>query len=1559
MENRLPPAEIKKMVSDWNRTSAYYPRDKTYVELFEEQAVKTPGQMAVSYRDQALCYRELNERANQLAHVIREKYRMLWREEVQGDTLIGLYVDRSANMIVGMLGIMKAGGAYVPFDSADPVERLKFKINDCGCRMVLTSTEKVKDLLFLTETETLPLSLDGGYRTEIEKAPADNPIHINKPTDLAYVIYTSGSTGRPKGVMIEHRTLINLCYANRKLLRIDPESRVLQFASPAFDASVWEIFPALAFGAPLFIVDDATRKSSEALSGYLRDNRVSLATLPPAYLPLMPEMDLPHLKTLIVAGDVCGPHLFELWGKNRRMINAYGPTESTVCATLHEFESGDSHINIGGPIPNVKVYILDEGLRPVPVGTEGELYIGGECLARGYFNRPKLTAERFILNPFAGGEDKANSRLYKTGDLARWLPQGEIEFVGRNDFQVKIRGFRIELGEIENRLTKFPKIEQCVVTVHEEAGNKDLCAYYVQKVPEADSGREGMGVAEWEKLYEDVYTREESQTINTFDIEGWNSAFTGEPIPENEMREWVDATVERISEYQPERIFEIGCGSGLLMYPLLPACTHYTGIDFSNEIIGRHQAAFQKLGIQNAAVATARADRIRQSGIIHPGEADTVIINSVIQYFPNVAYLESVIRDSLDLIETGRIFIGDVKDYRLIEEFHSTLTEHQMARRGTVAGGDKFENAVAASVKNEKELLVAPEYFIELCRKYPKITGIELLPKRGRSLHEMNRYRYDVVLKVNAPGEKLDLPWKEVADLEREIARDCECFAIADYPNVRVLDVCGSRAALRKTGDASASKEADDAGEKYLGVEDLHGLAAKNGYALYVALSASKAAYDLVFFRASVTRAAVANALSERFLSRTMDPGIERYNVPATVSQNRISPVKLRNFLAEDLPDYMIPAFFVELETMPLNTSGKIDLKSLPNPGSALSAGDEYVPARNETEKLIAGIWCDLLGLSRVGVQDSFFNVGGNSLKVIQLSMKITAKTGKTLSARTIFINDTVEKQARILDEMETKGVDGIGRAEGKDDYPIINAQARMVLVNKMDPGNTAYNVPIFYKTKDRIDPNRLRRALNEIAGKQESLRTFFIEKDDDIRQKIIDHADFEIALEERTIPASAVDATLTDFVRPFILDRAPLWRVGLFRVENEVCNYLLFDFHHVILDGLSVGLFLRYLQDAYKGLELPEPAAQSKDYAAFQIKFRDSETYRQQAAYWKAEFAGEVPLLELPTDKPRPREKSYRGSGLSVEVPTPVREGLKKLERETGATPFMIMFSVFNILLKKYTGQNDLVVGVPSFGRKHEDILFTIGMFVGTLPIRSQIPGGATALDYILALKQKVVDAVSNEDYPLEELVASLDMDRQSGRNPLFDVMFALWEGSDLTLDLDDGLVLIKIREEIRTEKFDLTAYVFEDDDRSEVFFTYATDLFDKKTIERFSRHYLNILSTVVADPNVKIDRIGILSPSETFRIVKEWNRTQAPCPVETLHELFEKQVRRTPEKTALVFVGEKMTYRELDQRANRVAHSIRRAYRKRFERELPEDEMIGICIDRSFEMIIGVWRS
>jgi len=479
----LSEAEYTEIIYEWNRTEAPYPKEKTIHQLFEEQVDKTPDNTAVVFEDQELTYKELNYKANQLAHTIRNEYKDLWSGEVKADTLIGIYIDRSLEMIIGMLGILKSGAAYVPFDTADPEERLKFKINDCGCKMVLTSSSCIEDLVFLADGDTLPLAIDS-YWDEIEKSPEINLDLFNKSTDLAYVIYTSGTTGKPKGVMLEHKGVSNLAKNQFKKLDITESSNVLQIASISFDASVWEIFSALFYGSKLVIASEDVRKNLDDLLKLLVEYNISITTLSPALLSNFPKMDLPDLKTIIVAGDICKNKVMNYWSKNRRFINAYGPTESTVCASLYYFQCNeDLGTNIGKSLDNISMYVLDNNLNPVPLGCSGELYIGGDGLARGYLKRPDLTNEHFLENPFASEEDKIknrNLRIYKTGDLVRWLPDGNLEFIGRNDDQVKIRGFRIELGSIESNLSDHPDISQSVVLCKERETGKYLCAYYTQ-----------------------------------------------------------------------------------------------------------------------------------------------------------------------------------------------------------------------------------------------------------------------------------------------------------------------------------------------------------------------------------------------------------------------------------------------------------------------------------------------------------------------------------------------------------------------------------------------------------------------------------------------------------------------------------------------------------------------------------------------------------------------------------------------------------------------------------------------------------------------------------------------------------------------------------------------------------------------------------------------------------------------------------------------------------------------------------------------------------------------
>lgn len=481
----LTADERRKTLREWNETEFDYGAGHTVTSLFEEQAERTPHRVALVTDEGEMTYGELNARANRLAHTLRRDHPAATGTPVAGDTLVGLYMDRGADQIVAILGALKAGAAWVPFDQADPEERLRFKIADCGCRMVLTSSRRLGELVFLAETETVPLAVDA-YRDEIDTFPDTNPEPLAGPGNLAYVIYTSGSTGTPKGVMVEHGGVVNLARSHRGGLGITEDWRVLHFAPGSFDASVSTLFCALLNGAALCVCSEETRKDPVRLVAYLAEHRVNLIDIPARLLEVLPaDAELPHLRCVITAGEVCEKKAMDLWCDKVRLVNAYGPTEATVCATFSVHDRRKSNRNIGRPIGNKKVYVLDSRLEPLPVGVPGELHIGGTGLARGYLNRPETTRERFIANPFlpATAAGPGERRLYRTGDIVRWLPDGSLEFIGRNDGQVKIRGFRIEAGEIENRLARHPAVASVAVRPYAHGTEKLLCAWFTASEP--------------------------------------------------------------------------------------------------------------------------------------------------------------------------------------------------------------------------------------------------------------------------------------------------------------------------------------------------------------------------------------------------------------------------------------------------------------------------------------------------------------------------------------------------------------------------------------------------------------------------------------------------------------------------------------------------------------------------------------------------------------------------------------------------------------------------------------------------------------------------------------------------------------------------------------------------------------------------------------------------------------------------------------------------------------------------------------------------------------------
>ena len=481
----LTDSERHQILSEWNGNRFAFPEDTCIHTLFEAQVERTPDAIAAELEDNQLTYRELNNRANQLAHFLR-------KNGVAPDTLVGICVQRSLQMLVGMLGVLKAGGAYVPLDPTYPADRLAFMIEDAGLSLVLTQERLTSDI---PAAQATLLCLDRDW-TAIAKESDANPAANVVPANLAYVIYTSGSTGNPKGVMIEHRSLVNFTVTAAAAYKIGSADRVLQFASLSFDLSVEEIYPALTQGATIVLRTAEMISSARDFMHYCKEWRTTILDLPTAYWHELADalnkvdLKLPEaVRLVIIGGEKAAFDRVVAWhqriGEGVRLVNTYGPTETTVAVTMCDLRPQDESIRlhtvpIGRPLANVTAYLLDESLRPVPIGAPGELHIGGPGVARGYVNRPDLTAEKFIPDPFS---DEQDARLYKTGDLVRYRPDGNIEFLGRIDNQIKIRGFRVELEEIEQAVRSRTGVADCVVVLHEDSdGDKRLFAYVVRKV---------------------------------------------------------------------------------------------------------------------------------------------------------------------------------------------------------------------------------------------------------------------------------------------------------------------------------------------------------------------------------------------------------------------------------------------------------------------------------------------------------------------------------------------------------------------------------------------------------------------------------------------------------------------------------------------------------------------------------------------------------------------------------------------------------------------------------------------------------------------------------------------------------------------------------------------------------------------------------------------------------------------------------------------------------------------------------------------------------------------
>ncbi len=1147
----LTGVEKRQLLINFNDTGAAYPANKRIEHFFEEQVLLQPNATAVVFNDEELTYKQLNQKANQLAHYLQGK-------GVKANTLVPLFLERGFNMVVAVMAILKAGGAYVPVDPEYPAERIAFMLQEVESPFILSTRQSKSLLQPMTNAQIIDLDEEEVF----EKQPISNPIKEYVPNDIGYILYTSGSTGRPKGAFMPVGALVNLLHWQQQ--QFAPGHRnVLQFATLNFDPSFLEIFGTLGYGGTLFLIDGERRKDVAELVADFKRFRITHFYTPYVVLKAIAEYmgdrgaELTDMKEYLVAGEQLkmNEELINFLQKSNAVLtNQYGPTEGHVVSsfTFRQYSNVPLLPPIGKPIYNTQLYILNDCLQPVPVGVTGDLFIGGVPSLAGYIKQPKLMTEKFINDPFS---DIENARLYKTGDVAKWLPDGNIDFLGRKDDQVKIRGFRIELGEIESVLLQCDEVNQAAVLAKEDRnGNKRLICY------------------------------------------------------------------------------------------------------------------------------------------------------------------------------------------------------------------------VVSNTKFEQDTLV--------------------------------------------------------------------------------------------------------------------------------------------------------------------------------------------RYLKQKLPDYMVPSLWVPMQTLPVNKSGKIDKRSLPEPDLNNLFDNQYTAPRNPAENALAEIWKNLLKVERVGVYDNFFELGGHSLLATRLVSAIRIKLQAELSIRDLFMHPVIAELAELIKTQNTETLlPPLQPMERPLHLPLSFSQERLWFIDQLN-GSVAYHLPSVISLTGNLQLQALQFALKTLIDRHQVLRTVFPGIDGKPSQVVMDSDDWQMSVID--MPATDKEnanlhvLTARLIQQPFDLSKDFMLRATVIK-KSETDHLLVINIHHIATDGWSVPIIVKEISELYLAfIERREPLlpllpVQYADFAIWQRNILQGAFLETKLQYWKQKLQG-AETLQLHEDYTRPALQSYTGASIEGAVSKEITDGLQQLSLQHDSTLFMTLLAAFKILLHKYSGQKDICVGTPIANRTTQETESLVGNFINLLAIRSHVEPDEAFTAFLKQEKDETLQAYEHQEVPFEKVIEAVMPERDVSRSPLFQVMLVLQNFEEApALSLGDMQLSVQ-RYSHESTKYDITLFAVEGKDGLRLTIEYCSALYKESSISRLFENYMRLLGNIAARPDQKIKDICLLNAQEKQGLLYFGSGAKVILPQsKTVVTLFEEQAAKSEDAVALIFNDQSISYRLLNEQANLLARQLIKA-------GAGAETLVPICTSEGPEMIIGI---
>ena len=1043
------------------------------VTLFERQAERNPDRIALQFAGKSTSYKSLNEASNKLAHHLIQSL------NVQIGQSIGIMMDRSEHMMISILGVLKAGGVFVPIDPSYPGGKINHMLTDSGVSVLLTESRLMLDVIeyYPGKLFALDIQLDS-----LDEHASNLNLKISL-TDNAYIIYTSGTTGHSKGVPISHNSLSNYAvWANDYYFNNQQNNTFAFFTSLSFDLTLTSIFTTLLRGDEIYVYEEK-EVSAILVDIFKSDSAVNTVKLTPSHINLLSHLGIieTSIKTVIVGGEALLKDQVEVLKRMNASIkiyNEYGPTEATIGCSVKAVISEDD-ITIGKPIWNTKLYILSPSMQLLPMGSKGELYIGGACLSSGYLKQPDLTELKFIANPFEAG-----GIIYKTGDIAKWLTNGDITYLGRNDEQVKIRGYRIELLEVESVLNRVENIKAAAVVVEYRNGEGDLHAYIVL--------------------------------------------------------------------------------------------------------------------------------------------------------------------------------------------------------------------------------------------------------------------------------------------------------------------------------------------------------------------------------------------------------------------ENEINISELRAALSVDLPHYMIPVEFHILTDLPLTQNGKLDRKALSQrKGLSLTDKNVYVAPQTELQKALAEIWGTVLGKDKVSIHDNFFEIGGNSLRAVQIAMRIYKELNKKIDLKEIFVASSIYKLSALMSDDKDVFLEKIQPVAQQEYYPVSHAQKRFWILNQLNNKQTAYTISLAYYLEGELNIELFKEAFDLVIGRHEILRTRFATIGGQPKQEIFPMSnDFTLHYLDLNGKPDAIQEAYKiandEMQLSFALDTAPLFNARLLRLEPQ-SHMFVFNIHHIIFDGWSMEIFIKEVSSLYNAFlkKQPNPLTmleiQYKDYVSWEQQQLAQENISGHKQYWLSKLGGEISFLELPFDKSR-STKTYNGALLELMIDHKTKERLADLSKTMEVTLFMTIVAAVKTLLYRYTGHTDIILGTAFSNRLHPELENQMGLYLNTIPLRTEVKATSN-FEYLLSeVKQTVLEAIEHQVYPLDLIIDDLELENSYDRSTLFDIMIDL-TNIELNTSLDAGIEGIKVsgvKRNYTNSKFDLSFFFHHSTDGIKVILEYNTDLFSSIRMNRMLEHFKNIIQNILDNSKTPLNKLDYLSQEEKEQLTGNFNNRQ-----------------------------------------------------------------------------------